>query len=628
MKKKHIDYTNWSNDELVKELKRIKEITYGLVWHRDVPEEKIDVLINPDARTPEEMFANEVAGKPFPVLKEVNDKEFISNKDDQTHILIEGDNYHALAVLNFTHQEAIDVIYIDPPYNTGKNDFVYTDKFKSDYVLKEDPFRHSKWLSFMEKRLNLAHKLLAQNGVMIIHIDENEENALYFLLSEIFGEENDLGKIVWNKQNPKGDSRGVSIMHESILCFAKNKEEFLKLDNVMQRKKPNAEKMLRKAKILFKKIDKTMIPDEIKEVIKPFNYKKEILDNFKITYDLDLVNKEFQNWIKHQSFSGGEKAYKYIDEQGRVYRGVSMAWPNKKKAPSDYFIPLVHPITKKECPIPQRGWRYSIKTMKEYLSSSEIIFGEDESKQPERKYYLEDNLLQNTPSIFSDASSDDDLLSNMNVKFDYPKPHVVSKYLLDSIHPSPKIILDFMAGSGTTGHAILELNKEDNGNRKFILCTNNENKIATDTCQPRLEKVIKGYENSKNEKIEGLGGNLKYYTAYDFVESEPSDKNKHKLVSKCTEMLCIKEGIYDLATDSDEYKIFKSHDNRYLGIIFYEDAIDEYKKAIEKIDGSINTYVFSLGDDPHTAQFSDVADKVVLQAIPEIILKVYQEIFR
>jgi len=160
MKKKHIDYTNWSKDELVKELKRIKETTYGLVWHRDVPQEKIDVLINPDARTPEEMFANEVAGKPFPVLKEVKGNAVVSNKDDQTHILIEGDNYQSLAVLNFTHQETIDVIYIDPPYNTGNKDFIYTDKYKSDYVIKDDPFRHSKWLTFMEKRLKLAKKLL------------------------------------------------------------------------------------------------------------------------------------------------------------------------------------------------------------------------------------------------------------------------------------------------------------------------------------------------------------------------------------------------------------------------------------------------------------------------------------
>src|SRR5574343_1379610 len=150
--KKKIDYDNWSKDELVKEIKRIKETTYGLVWHRDLPEEKIDVLINPDARTPSEMFPNEMAGKPFPVLKEVKTKAIETDKNKPTNILIEGDNYHSLAVLNFTHESNVDLIYIDPPYNTGNNDFLYNDSF----VIKEDPYRHSKWLSFMEKRLKLA----------------------------------------------------------------------------------------------------------------------------------------------------------------------------------------------------------------------------------------------------------------------------------------------------------------------------------------------------------------------------------------------------------------------------------------------------------------------------------------
>jgi hypothetical protein len=202
MKKKHIDYTNWSKDELVKELKRIKETTYGLVWHRDVPQEKIDVLINPDARTPEEMFANEVAGKPFPVLKEVKNKEVVSDKKDQTHILIEGDNYHSLAVLNFTHQEAIDVIYIDPPYNTGENDFIYNDNF----VDKDDPYRHSKWLSFMEKRLKLAFPLLKQNGVIFISIDNNEFAQLKLLCDEIFDEKNFLGCLTWIKRTKSTNS--------------------------------------------------------------------------------------------------------------------------------------------------------------------------------------------------------------------------------------------------------------------------------------------------------------------------------------------------------------------------------------------------------------------------------------
>ena len=202
MAKKHIDYKNWSKDELIKELKRIKETTYGLVWHKDVPEEKIDVLINTDARTPEEMFRNEVVGKPFPVLKEVKGKEVISSREDQTHLMIEGDNYHALAVLNFTHQETIDVIYIDPPYNTGENDFIYNDNL----VDRDDPYKHSKWLSFMEKRLKLALPLLKKEGVIFISIDNNEFAQLKLLCDEIFNEKNFLGCLTWIKRTKSTNS--------------------------------------------------------------------------------------------------------------------------------------------------------------------------------------------------------------------------------------------------------------------------------------------------------------------------------------------------------------------------------------------------------------------------------------
>ena len=126
--------------------------------------------------------------------------------------------------------------------------------------------------------------------------------------------------------------------------------------------------------------------------------------------------------------------------------------------------------------------------------------------------------------------------------------------------------------------------------------------------------------------MEGLGGNLKYYTC-DFVEAEPSDKNKRKLVSKSTEMLCIHESAFELVQDKDEFKIFKNS-GKHLGIIFHEDAIDDYKKAIKKMNGRFNTYVFSMTDDPHKADFADMEDKVKLCAIPEVILKVYREIFK
>jgi adenine-specific DNA-methyltransferase len=188
------------------------------------------------------------------------------------------------------------------------------------------------------------------------------------------------------------------------------------------------------------------------------------------------------------------------------------------------------------------------------------------------------------------------------------------------------LILDFMAGSGTTGQAVLELNKEDGGNRQFILCTNNENNICTEVCYPRIKKVIEGYKNLKGEQVEGLGGNLKYFKT-DFVDAEPTDRNKIKLTKQATEMLCIKEGTFELVQDKDSFKIFKNS-NHYTGIIFDQSAIPVFKKAIEDIKGKFSVYVFSLSDETFDEEFSDIKQKVKLSPIPEAILRVYRRIFR
>ena len=244
------------------------------------------------------------------------------------------------------------------------------------------------------------------------------------------------------------------------------------------RKKTNAESIIKKANSLYKKIGKSLIPDDVKKAIKPFGYSKEIQKDFYVKYDLELVNKEFQNWLSNQNFSGGEKAYKYIDDKGRVYRGVSMAWPNKKTAPDDYFVPLVHPATGKKCPVPSRGWRYPSTTMKKLKDQGLIIFGEDETKQPEHKYYLDENLFENVPSIYFNASSADNMLKDLDISFENAKPISEAKYILSTLLPNPKIVLDFFAGSGTTAQAVLELNKENNLDCRVCqeFCVNRFNK--------------------------------------------------------------------------------------------------------------------------------------------------------
>lgn len=381
------------------------------------------------------------------------------------NIYIEGDNLEALKLLQETYLGKIKMIYIDPPYNTGKDSFVYDDDYvtlRADFermsgrydengnvlfdmrVNNESNGRyHTDWLNMIYPRLRLAKNLLTQDGIILINMDENEITNLQKVCAEIFGEQNDLGTIVWDKRNPKGDARGISIQHEYIVLYARNRHAFL--DGCpMKRPKKNAFLIMKKAGSLFAKVGSG--------------------------YTLEDANEEFAKWIKSQAdFSGGEKAYCKIDEAGKVYRGVSMAWPNKKKAPDDYFVPLLHPVTKKPCPVPERGWRNPSETMKELLQKGLILFGKDESTQPTRKYLLEENMFENIPSLLYYGGSDTALLEGMGIPFDTPKVSDICKEHILSFTGKEDIILDFFAGSSTLAQAVMEANEEESARRKFIM---------------------------------------------------------------------------------------------------------------------------------------------------------------
>ncbi|WP_162062555.1 DNA methyltransferase [Vibrio taketomensis] len=195
--------------------------------------------------------------------------------------------------------------------------------------------------------------------------------------------------------------------------------------------------------------------------------------------------------MRAQSYlSGGEAAYNKLDKEGEVYRTVSMAWPSKKQAPDNYFIPLIHPKTNKPCPVPERGWRNPPETMAKLLAQGKIVFGEDESRQPERKYLLKDNMYENVPSILKYAGSDDRLLKSLGIQFDNPKPVELVHKLISYFTQPNDMVLDFFAGSGTTGHAVLKFDALQA--RHFILVqraetTANEEVISNITKQ-RLYK--------------------------------------------------------------------------------------------------------------------------------------------
>lgn len=313
-------------------------------------------------------------------------------------------------------------------------------------------------------RLKIAKDLLSNEGAIFMHIDENEVNNLQKICSEIFGDSNELGTIIWDKRNPKGSVVGVAYQHESVLVYCKDKMSFANAS--FSKTKENAEAMLLKAAQLIKK------EGEINE----------------------KVRDQYKEWIKQHKteLSGGESMYNLIDEYGRVYRLVSMAAPDKPETRS--HRPLIHPITGKPCPIPEKGWRYTDKTMDEMMAIGKIGFGIDERTQPQNKYYLNENMEEAVSSLIYFGGSDD----VMGLQFDNPKPKYISERLIKSVcKGKDDIILDFFSGSATTAHAVMQLNAEDGGNRKFIMvqlpepCDNNEYKNICEIGKERIRRASK-----------------------------------------------------------------------------------------------------------------------------------------
>ena len=404
-------------------------------------------------------------------------------------LLIHSDNFQALNLLKERYKEQVKCIYIDPPYNTGEDGFPYKDNYKS-----------SSWLSMFEDRLNLASKLLNSQGLLACHMDEHEHLGLEVLIKNCFAN-GDLGKLIWDKRNPKGDSKGLGVQHEYV-HFATNNLEHLKDENAFVRNKENAERMLNKAEQLVRK--------------------------FGIT---DEARTEYKKWVAEQTnLSGGEKAYNNLDENGYVFQPVSMGWPNKKKAPDDYFIPLIHPVTRQECPVPDRGWRNPPETMKKLLSENMIVFGKDENSIPRRKYLLKDYLTENVPSLYYMGSSDDELFKNLDFSFENPKPIKAAQYLLSiSARPENSLIMDYFGGSGTTAHAVINLNREDKGSRKYILVEQGE--YFDSVLKPRVQKVIfaKEWKDGKPQEDNGMFGGVSQIVKVLKLESYEDTLNNLEL---------------------------------------------------------------------------------------------------
>lgn len=575
--------------ELIRKVKEITDLTseeksylielinnkkkYGLVWENkpeDVEEQLRSML---------------------PVLKEDKKKAIISNdKEAPNHILIEGDNLHALTTLSFTHKGKIDVIYIDPPYNTGNKDFIYNDH----YIDKEDSYRHSKWLSFMEKRLRIAQELLSDTGVMFISIDDNEVAQLKLLLTEIFNEFNFLANIVWANQEGGGssDSKHFRVKHEYILCFAKNKTlatiNGVAISNI-ERYKQKDEYIRNRGPYYTQKLGMGSIQYS------------ESLDYPIVCPDGSIVYPKDNNNGKRACWRWSEKKYEW-----GLNKGFIEFKKNKKGVWTVY--------TKQYLNCDNEG------TIIERLQRPLGIIEKYSSTQASKN--LEDIRLKH--------------------KFNYSKPVSLINYILELSCSKKSVILDFFAGSGTTLHAAMELNKEDGGKRQCILVTNNENKIAEEVTYERNRKIIQGYTNAKKEEVEGLSkNNLRYYKA-DFVPSEQTEQNRRHLTKYSTELICIKENCYIEITDlyQSEFiqaplvRIFTNNLGKHLILIYHShfqhEVIQELIELIPKLKSKEKVKIYSFSPEKETIEeeFRTIRDKIDAIPLPDSIYNAYKQCFR
>lgn len=592
------NYKDLSREQLLSEVERLrKEIKkskkYGLVW-----EQKSEDVV-------------EQCKEELPILVEVKDKEINTDPQNPVNLLIEGDNFHTLSVLNYTHKGKIDVIYIDPPYNRGSNDFIYNDR----YVDKEDPFRHSKWISFIHKRLVLSRDLLSENGVIFISIDDNEYANLKLLCDTVFGENNGIGPFIQNKLNAKNDTLNIQKNHEYILVYRRNE---------IKRGGKTVPTLLNKktsVKEVFKENDKFYyISDPITtrgeggtlSARKNLGYTIYLNPNtgdFKgvIDYDLELARTSNS---EQEVYTTDKNLIKegYVAIRPPQVRGKLGAWTWD----CDRFNKNTHEI-------------YIKKTKTGYSVNKKIFVDPSEVYEIDGKYFLNTNMAGNSKSIIEFSTNEGTDTLNQILEpgsFNNPKNVEMLKYLISLYYKEDSIVLDYFAGSGTTAQAVLELNQSDDGKRTFILGTNNENGIAQDICYPRIRNVIKGYS-----KVKGIPANLKYFKTGFVSKSKVSDDTRRELVKRSTEMICVKENTFENVLDKKEFKIFKDA-NHTTGILFDLDEIKSFKESLKEQNLPTSIYVFSLTKDTFNEDFEDLGLKHELCPIPESILEVYKKLFR
>lgn len=454
-------------------MERLKDLLPEVFSEGKIDWEKLRLTLGEDVNISDERYVLNWAGKSdsFRVLQTTTTatlepaKDESINFDSTENIFIEGENLEVLKVLQKAYYGKIKMIYIDPPYNTGKESFIYPDKFSESredylkrinsmdelgYLLTEGNFQknsrdnghyHSNWLSMMYPRLFLARNLLKKEGVIFVSIDDHEVHNLRLLMNAIYGEENFIAQFVWEGAL-KNDSKFVSVSHDYILCYARDKNELKINDQEWRTRKEGID-------AIYQKVEE--LNEEYQE-------------------DFSKVTEELKEWFStldknHPSWQ--HKHYDTVDNRGVYFPGDISAESGRDRDPYDVF----HPRTGKPVKVPERGWPTK-KFMSYLLEDDRVHFGDDETTVPNRKFYLHETEGQVLPSvIYKDRRGAMKRLKDMlgGIYFDNPKDEDVIMKLIEAATQEDDIILDFFAGSGTTAHSVYKINSLDDSTRSYIL---------------------------------------------------------------------------------------------------------------------------------------------------------------
>lgn len=540
----------------------------------------------------EELVVIREFGEPvYPGLRSV---ERIANgsEDAPWHTVINGENFHVLQALRSTHREKVDLIYIDPPYNTGNDGWIYNDR----YVDTNDRAKSSKWLSFLEKRLTIARDLLKPTGVIIVAIGEDEHHRLRMLLDQVFGTGNFLADITWQGRG-KNDKRFTGGGTDYMLCFAKNQQVLVEEDARWVERRPGVA--------------------ELREVARE-SFQRAVGEGQSRGSAAATATKVVREWARANKgrYAGGLLAYQTVDDEGRVFQPTDLRSPNPRP---NLMYDLLHPVTGKPVKMHPNGWVYGRESMAERVDRGEILFGPDETTSPRLKRYLQAESTQvPLPSFAADRDGATKHLRSIlgDQRFPNPKPIEVLMRWIGIVAAQDALVLDFFGGSGTTTEAVIRLNAEDGGTRQSILVTNNEvgAKQAKElrkaghhlgdpeweavgvfeyVTRPRISTVVTGKRPDGSTYSDGLAANVEFL---DLTYLDPGTVRRGREFQAIAPLLWLRAGAIGERIDSipvTGWSLAPAY-----GILFDLDGLTQFAAAVADaaIGGAAPILLFVVTD--------------------------------